>query len=127
MHSFDLISGDEIAAMEREFRRNFVNGLSGFKSLNLAGTVSATGQTNLAIMNSAMHVGADPPLMGLLIRPAVTPRHTLQNLLETGFFTLNHVTEALYVQAHQTSARYPAEVSEFEAVGLTPCYSERHP
>ena len=44
--------------------------------------------------------------------------------METGCFTLNTVTKSLYKQAHQTSARYARDQSEFEAVGLTPEYSD---
>ncbi|MDX1907271.1 MAG: flavin reductase [Bacteroidia bacterium] len=123
----DIFTGADITNMEREYRRTLINGLSGFKSLNLAGTISPGGRPNLAIMNSVLHIGADPPLMGLVFRPAVTERHTLENILATRCFTLNHVTEAIYAAAHQTSARYPEEVSEFEAVGLTPYWTEGMP
>jgi flavin reductase (DIM6/NTAB) family NADH-FMN oxidoreductase RutF len=47
----------------------------------------------------------------------------LENILETGFFTLNHVTAEFYKNAHQTAARY--EGSEFDATGLTPHYNEK--
>jgi flavin reductase (DIM6/NTAB) family NADH-FMN oxidoreductase RutF len=103
---------------------NFVNSLSGFKSVNLLSTKSKKGQENLSIVSSAVHIGANPPLMGLLIRPhsSESPRHSLENIEETGFFTLNHVSESFFKEAHQTSARYPREVSEFEATGLHPEY-----
>jgi flavin reductase (DIM6/NTAB) family NADH-FMN oxidoreductase RutF len=42
----------------------------------------------------------------------------LQNILETGFYTINHVQEEMMEKAHKTSARYPKTVSEFDAVGL---------
>jgi flavin reductase (DIM6/NTAB) family NADH-FMN oxidoreductase RutF len=32
---------------------------------------------------------------------------------------MNHLNESIYKQAHQTSARYPKEISEFDATGLT--------
>ena len=56
--------------------------------------------------------------MGMVIRPDSVDRHTWQNIQSTGFYTINQVSEAMAKQAHQTSARYEAEVSEFEAVGL---------
>jgi flavin reductase (DIM6/NTAB) family NADH-FMN oxidoreductase RutF len=61
--------------------------------------------------------------MGMIVRPPASPRHTLDNILETSYYTLNHIKPSFYMQAHQTSARYPDGVSEFEAVGLTPVYS----
>jgi flavin reductase (DIM6/NTAB) family NADH-FMN oxidoreductase RutF len=97
-----------------------INSLSGFKSANLVGTISKEGVTNAAMISSVVHLGANPPLMGFILRPnsKESPRHTYLNILDTGFFTINHVTKDLYKKAHQTSARYPKEVSEFEMTGL---------
>ncbi|MEL6133932.1 MAG: flavin reductase, partial [Bacteroidota bacterium] len=100
------------------YRRNLINCLSGFKSVCLCGTMSPQGQPNLAIVSSVIHVGAHPPLMGMLMRPHVVERHTIENIDDTGFFTLNHITQDMITAAHQTSARYPREASEFKAVGL---------
>ncbi len=118
-------SASDIAGMERFYRVNLINSLSGFKSANLVGTVSGEGETNLAIFSQVFHVGANPPLMGMLVRPDSAERHTLRNLLDTGYFTLNHVHESFYRQAHQTSARY--EVSEFEACGFTAQFTDALP
>jgi flavin reductase (DIM6/NTAB) family NADH-FMN oxidoreductase RutF len=41
----------------------------------------------------------------------------------TGYYTINHINESIYKQAHQTSARYDKHISEFEAVGLEEDYS----
>lgn len=101
-------------------RAALINCLSGFKSANLLGTRSASGQDNLALMSSAVHLGANPPLLGFVFRPHSVPRHTLENLTDTGWFTVNHVHSDIVEAAHQTSAKYPGDVSEFEAVGLTP-------
>ena len=108
-----------ISNMDDRKRRNFINSLSGFKSLNILGTADKSNSTNLAIFNSVIHLGANPPLMGFIIRPDTVERHTLQNILETGYYTINHVNRSIYKQAHQTSARYPKSISEFEATGLT--------
>ena len=96
--------------------------MSGFKSGNLIGTVNAEGTTNLAIFTSVVHIGANPPLMGMISRPHSVPRHTLENIMETGFFTINHIHQSFYKEAHQTSARY--QVCEFDAVGLTPDFKK---
>lgn len=107
-----------IDQLEKRYRANLINSLSGYKSANLVGTVNAAGQTNLALVSSVFHVGANPPLMGMLIRPHTVARHTLENILEQRFYTINAVTEDIYQQAHQSSARYDRDVSEFEATGL---------
>jgi flavin reductase (DIM6/NTAB) family NADH-FMN oxidoreductase RutF len=125
-HSFNRSFNEaDFPGMEKQFRTNLINCLSGFKSVNLVGTVSEAGVTNLAIFSQVFHVGANPPLMGMLVRPDSVKRDTLSNLLATGFFTLNHILPSFYRQAHQTSARY--EVSEFEACGFTPEFSASHP
>jgi flavin reductase (DIM6/NTAB) family NADH-FMN oxidoreductase RutF len=111
--------------MEKQFRTNFINSLSGFKSLNLVGTVSPEGTNNVAVFSQIFHLGANPALMGMIVRPDSVQRDTLSNLLATGYFTLNHVQESFFRQAHQTSARY--SISEFEACNLTPLFGELHP
>ena len=119
-----IITNKNILGFEKLYRTNFINSLSGFKSANLIGTISAEGKTNLAIFNSVIHVGANPPLMGLLMRPVSVERHTYNNIKETNFFTINHINQEIFKQAHQTAARYDKDVSEFDECGLTPEYSE---
>lgn len=109
-----------LEAMPKRSRAALVNSLSGYKPANLIGTVNRQGCCNLAIMSSVVHLGSHPPLMALVIRPGGAERHTLSNLLYSGQFSINHVSEDMIEQAHQTAARYPVAVSEFEATGLTP-------
>ena len=116
------ITGCDIKAMEQRTRARLINSLSGFKSANLIATQDKKGCSNLAIVSSVFHLGANPPLLGMIIRPAGVPRNTLSNIEQTGSYTINHVSSSIYRQAHQTSARYDADVSEFEAVGLTEKY-----
>ncbi|WBV53672.1 flavin reductase family protein [Chryseobacterium gambrini] len=115
-------TNQQIAETEERKRTALVNSLSGFKSLNLIGTVNKDGQANLAVFNSVMHIGANPPLMGFISRPDSVERHTLENIQQTGYYTINHVNKEIFEKAHQTSARYKREQSEFEASGLTAEY-----
>ena len=117
----------DIEALPERQRAAFINCLSGYKSANLVGTASGNGQLNLAMVSSVVHLGANPPLLAFISRPPSVDRHTLEYLAETGYFTINHVHAGMVDAAHQTSARYPAEVSEFDAVGLTPGFSDLHP
>lgn len=114
------LTSEAIAKMDKGFRVNFINSLSGFKSSNLIGTADRHGNTNVAIFSSAVHLGADPALIGLVSRPRSVERHSVENILETGFYTINHVNRRILKSAHQTAARYPREASEFVATGLTP-------
>jgi flavin reductase (DIM6/NTAB) family NADH-FMN oxidoreductase RutF len=111
-----------ILEFDQRYRATFINSLGGFKSLALIGTKSKSGNTNLAVFNSLFHLGANPPLFGFIIRPDSVDRHTLNNILETGNLTINHVCCEFYQQAHQTSARYPINVSEFAATKLNEEY-----
>lgn len=110
-----------LISLDDRFRGAFINSLGGFKSVVLVGTRSGSGASNLAIFSSLFHIGANPPLCGLIFRPDTVYRHTLENIMETGEYTINHLTEAIYKQAHQTSARYDRSVSEFEVTGLEEC------
>jgi flavin reductase (DIM6/NTAB) family NADH-FMN oxidoreductase RutF len=109
----------DIKALENHERALFINSLSGFKSANLVGTANTAKLSNLAIVSSVVHLGANPPLLGMVMRPQPFPCGTLKNILDTGVYTLNHVNTAIHEQAHQTSARYPEDISEFDVVGLS--------
>lgn len=109
-----------IHEMERFYRANFINCLTGFKSPVLIGTVNAKGEENLAIFNNLVHLGADPALIGFINRPREAAPHTLTNIEATGIYTINHIQMNFVEKAHQTSAKYPEGVSEFEKVGLSP-------
>ncbi len=109
----------EIMDMEQRKRAHLINSIGGFKSACLIGTADKQGHTNLAIFSSVVHIGANPPLISFIMRPDSVERHTLSNILATGVYTINHVNDTIYRQAHQTSAKYPKEISEFDATGLT--------
>jgi len=113
-----------IDSWERFYRANFINSLTGFKSVNLIGTVNASGQTNLAIFSSVVHIGSNPPLVGYINRPVKSAPQTLANIQATGFYTINHIQPSFVQRAHQTSAKYEAGISEFGEVGLTPEFQE---
>ncbi|MDO7086629.1 flavin reductase [Pseudocolwellia sp. AS88] len=108
--------------MEQRYRAKFINSLSGFKSANLIATKNTDGQTNVAIFSSVVHLGASPALVGFIMRPDNTDRHTLNNIVSTKHYTINQVSAEFYRQAHQTSARYSQEESEFSHSGLSTHY-----
>ena len=119
MKNFSLA---EIETWERFYRANFMNSLTGFKSASLIGTANADGATNLAIFSNIVHLGANPPLVGFVNRPKEAAPHTIANIENTGCYTINHIHTSFVNKAHQTSAKYEVNVSEFDAVGLTPEY-----
>lgn len=121
MQSF---SYDDLMQLPSRYRGQFLNKVSGLKPANLIGTKSKDGQTNLAVFNSVVHIGANPPYLGFILRPISVERHTFENIKETGVYTINQITAQIHQQAHQTSAKYERDVSEFEAVGLTEFYHD---
>lgn len=114
----------DLELWDRFYRANFINSLTGFKSVSLIGTVNAQGQPNLSIFSSIVHIGSNPPLIGYINRPVAAAPHTLDNIRATGVYTINHIQASFVEKAHQTSAKYAAGISEFAAVGLTPEFLE---
>lgn len=113
-----FINKNQIGELEKQKRVHLINSLGGFKSVSLVGTSDENGNENLAIFSSFFHIGANPPLIGLIFRPSPPERDTMRNILDTGFFTVNHINESIYKQAHQTSARYDKGISEFDVTSL---------
>lgn len=117
-------NSESIMSLDKNKRVQFINSLGGFKSVSLIGTSDLEGNTNLAIFSSIFHIGANPPLIGLIFRPSPPERNTYNNIIDTGFYTINHINESIYWQAHQTSARYDQTESEFEITNLKPEYKD---
>jgi flavin reductase (DIM6/NTAB) family NADH-FMN oxidoreductase RutF len=114
----------EIEALPQRHRAALINSLPGYKPVVLVGTADTKGHTNLSAINSCFHIGAAPPLLGMIIRPAPegTERHTLENILDTRWYTFNALTTEMTQRGHHTSARFPREQSEFEACGFEPSW-----
>lgn len=121
MRQIDLA---DILAFEQRYRTTLMNSVSGFKSLQMVATANKNGVSNIALFNSIFHVGANPPYIGMVLRPDGADHETMANILETGVYTLNNVKTDFYEAAHQTSARYPAGESEFKNCGFTEEYIE---
>jgi len=122
-----IISKVELTKMQSRYRATLINSIEGFKSLNLVATKSEEGITNVAPFNSIVHIGSNPPYIGMMLRPETDEHQTLKNIRETGWYSINHVHEGIYKHAHQCSAKYDAFTSEFEECGLTEQYSETFP
>lgn len=115
-------SNAALTEMDKRYRANLINSVTGYKSANLLGTIAPNGVENLAIFSSVTHLGSNPSLLGFIMRPTTVERHTYLNIKNTGIFTVNHINNGILRQAHQTSARYSKDTSEFEKVGLESIY-----
>ena len=109
---------EDFEGMEKLARVQLATSLPGVKPICLVGTLNKQGQDNLAPFSSVLHLGSSPMLLGMVTRPDTVERHTLSNILELEEWTLSHVKTDFVEKAHQCSARYPREISEFDAVGL---------
>lgn len=117
------LSNQEIKELDRIYRLNLINSITGIKPANLIGTRSTDGVANVAIFSSVVHLGSNPALIGMVFRPqAETKRDTYRNILETERYTINHVPLTKTQNAHFTSAKFEAEESEFEKCGFTEEY-----
>lgn len=117
------LTKEEITATPRVKRLNIINAVSGVKSANLIATVDDQNQSNLAIFSSVVHLGSNPALLGFVLRPnQEVKRHTYENILETGSYTINHVHQSFYKKAHYTSAKFDRSESEFDKCRLTEEY-----
>jgi flavin reductase (DIM6/NTAB) family NADH-FMN oxidoreductase RutF len=108
---------------DKQFRRYFMNAISGPKPLFLMGTKHASGVSNLGLFSNLLHVGAHPPTLAVLFRPLTVARHSYHNLMEQKQATLNLVSESMLSKAHLCSASFPEEVSEFQEAGFAEEYS----
>ncbi len=120
----DFFNSDSLNSLNKIYRINLVNSITGYKSANLLGTVSVKGIENLAIFSSVTHLGSNPALLSFFVRPNVVPRNTYKNIKENKVFTVNHVSQEKIEDAHHTSAKYNEEISEFNKTNFQSEYKK---
>jgi flavin reductase (DIM6/NTAB) family NADH-FMN oxidoreductase RutF len=77
---------------------------------------SADGVLNLAPHSFFTVACVQPPMVQFT---SVGRKDSLNNVEATGEFVVNFAAEALFEQINATGTNFPAEISEFAAVGLT--------
>ena len=115
---------DKINDLNHLYKINLINSCAGYKSANLIATKAADNQTNVAIFSSVTHIGSAPPLLGFFLRPTTVLRNTYENIVETGYFTINHIHQKILKDAHHTSAKYDKNISEFDVTDLETDYKD---
>tara|TARA_Y100000766_G_scaffold282897_1_gene297202 strand:- start:637 stop:1263 length:627 start_codon:yes stop_codon:yes gene_type:complete len=112
-----------IDQLDRVTRLKIINSATGIKPGNLIGTIGENGATNLAVFSSIIHLGSNPSLLGFISRPQTEEvGHTLRNILQTEYYTINHIHPEFVEKAHYTSAKFSSDVSEFDACNLSEEY-----
>jgi flavin reductase (DIM6/NTAB) family NADH-FMN oxidoreductase RutF len=82
-------------------------------------TVDAAGKVNAAPFSSFNYVAHSPPMLAVNIGSrAGEPKDTARNIVDSREFVVNVATEATLEVMHKSSAEYPPEVSEAEALGI---------
>ncbi len=113
------LSSTAIQEMDRFYRGNLINSITGFKSASLLATRSKYGVDNVAVFSSVTHLGSNPAMFSFIQRPlGYGAGHTYENLKSTGQITLNHINSNLIKKAHQSSAKYAPDQSEFELLAI---------
>ena len=109
---------ESINTMDKIRRLNLINSCTGYKSANLIVTKSKSEISNVAIFSSVTHLGSNPPMISFITRPLSVKRDTYNNIKENPYFSVNHITENMIVDAHHTSANYDESISEFDKTNL---------
>ena len=118
-----IYNKEDIEQLDRISRLKIINAVTGIKPANLIGSIDSNGQTNLAIFSSVVHLGSNPSLLGFITRPKTGGfGHTYSNIEEMGMYTINHIHPEFIKNAHYTSAKFDADISEFERCNLTEEY-----
>ena len=98
----NFIDSKQISEFSKVYRLNLINSITGYKPANLIGSKSTKGKTNLAIFSSVVHLGSKPPLIGIITRPNTVPRDTYRNIIESSYYTINHISKNMVERAHFT-------------------------
>jgi flavin reductase (DIM6/NTAB) family NADH-FMN oxidoreductase RutF len=104
---------------------NPLNALIAPRPIGWIGSVSASGEVNLAPFSYFNAVSAEPALVVFAPneKPGGGPKDTLANVREVREFTVSIVSEPLALAMNETSRVAPRGVNEFELAGLTPAPS----
>ena len=123
-----FFSEEDILQMPKVKRLNIINSITGVKPANLISTIDERNRHNLAIFSSVVHLGSNPALIGFILRPQQKiRRHTYENILENGYYTINHLPNHKTLEGHYTSAKFDKETSEYDVCHFTPEFQHDFP
>ena len=123
-----FFSEEDILQMPKVKRLNIINSITGIKPANLISTIDERNRHNLAIFSSVVHLGSNPALIGFILRPQEKiRRHTYENILENGYYTINHLPNHKTLEGHYTSAKFDKETSEYDVCHFTPEFQHDFP
>ena len=116
----------QISNLDRTFKINLINSITGLKPANLIGTTDKNIE-NVAIFSSVLHLGSSPALIGFMIRPQYKRKtDTYLNLLENPYFTINSIEREYIDKAHKSSGKYSKDISEFDELNIEKVYIDNY-
>lgn len=97
------------------------------RPIALITTLSEDGVVNAAPFSMFNMLGEEPPIVMVSINRLQDGqlKHTAANIARTGEFVVHLADEAMAAQMHRCGERFPADVSELSAVGLTAAPSKK--
>lgn len=97
------------------------------RPIALITTLSEDGVVNAAPFSMFNMLGEEPPIVMVSINRLQDGqlKHTAANIARTGEFVVHLTDEAMAAQMHRCGERFPADVSELSAVGLTAAPSKK--
>ena len=120
-----VFKNNDFDSLDKYFRINLINSITGLKPANLICSQSNTGIDNVAIFSSVVHLGSNPPLVGFIIRPQQRRKtDTYTNLKENPYLTINSIQTNFIDKAHLTSGKFKKDESEFEKIGINKIFLE---
>ncbi|MDI9333041.1 MAG: flavin reductase family protein [Cytophagales bacterium] len=95
------------------------------RPIALVTTISASGVVNAAPFSMFNMIGEDPPILMISINRVADGKlkDTAANILDNGEFVVHMSDEPLAQKMHACGEAFPSNVSELDAVGLTPVAS----
>ena len=111
-------------AAEQAYR--LITGIVVPRPIAWVSTRSSGGVVNLAPFSAVTFVSPKPPMIAISVgRKAGIYKDTAHNILSTEEFVVHIADSTLMTAVHESSAEFPSDVSEVEALGLATLDSER--
>lgn len=113
-----IINENEVSSWDASYKLTFLNALAGYKSVHLLGSMSSKSRTSLKLIESLISFDDDPMQVAFVIGPSSRQRQAYENIIESEYFTINHIHKSFLKQAHYTAIQLENDMSEFEACNL---------
>ncbi|NPT47260.1 flavin reductase family protein [Paraburkholderia sp. 1N] len=110
----------DLLKFSEESRYKFLTGSVVPRPIALVTSLNAEGVLNAAPFSQFVILSVTPPLLGIVAQTTPTGyKDTVRNVLQSGQYVINVVSEEMAEQVQQCAIDYPSSVSEVEEVGFS--------